>query len=62
MDTDDTIVLEEKARAAYASGRLSYDPVSDRWWLDGVPADEITAFTVERLTVAGDLTRLRPLP
>lgn len=61
MDTTDTTVLEEKVRAAYSSGHLSYDPVSDRWWLDGEPADEVTTFLVEALNVAGDLTRLRLL-
>jgi hypothetical protein len=61
MDTDDITVLEEQVRAAYASGRLSYDLLADGWFLDGEVADEITTFTVERLNVAGDLTRLRPL-
>jgi hypothetical protein len=64
-DTDDIAqavqLLEEQVRALYASGRLAYNPEGGTWWLDGEPADELTVFTVERLNVAGDLTRLRPL-
>jgi hypothetical protein len=64
--TDDDIareveLLEERVRALYASKRLSYEPMHDAWWLDGQPADDLVAFTADRLNVAGDLTRLRPL-
>lgn len=54
--------LEARVRHLHAEGRLSYDPTGDRWHADGQPVDDITAFTIDRLAVAGQLRPLAAVP